>query len=71
MQTTLQRLDKIDGIGDSRAAAAILGVCYSNYMAMKAGTRPTPRYVEWHAEAIMALAPDVRARLLRKRLKHA
>ena len=68
MPTALERLEEHLLRGASECAA-VLGVSYSNYAAMKAGTRPTPRYVSYHVETLVALPLDVMHSLVRKRLK--
>jgi len=49
--------------------ATVLGISYSHYAAMKAGTRPTPRYVTYHVEALVALPLDGMHLLVRERLQ--
>jgi hypothetical protein len=67
MQKPLQRLEEhlLRGAGE---CAAVLGLSYSNYAAMKAGSRPVPLYVSYHVEALIALPLDVMHGLVRKRL---
>lgn len=67
MQKVLERLEEhlLRGAGE---CAAVLGISYSNYAAIKAGTRPTPRYVTYHVETLVALPLDVMHELVRKRL---
>jgi hypothetical protein len=48
--------------------ARVLGVSYSNYAAMKAGTRATPLYVAYHVEALIALPLDTMHDIVKKRL---
>lgn len=68
MQKPLKCLEEhlLRGAGD---CAAVLGLSYSNYAAMKAGSRDTPRYVAYHVEAFIALPPDVMHALVKKRLR--
>jgi hypothetical protein len=67
MQSPLHKLEDhlLRGAVD---CAAILGVSYSNYAAMKAGSRTTPRYVAFHIEALVALPLDVMHGIVKKRL---
>lgn len=67
MQKALERLEDHLLRGASECAA-VLGQSYSNYAAMKAGSRPTPLYVSYHVEALMALPLDVMHGLVKKRL---
>lgn len=48
--------------------ARILGVSYSNYAAMKAGSRGVPTYVQFHAEALMTMPDEELNNLVRARL---
>lgn len=48
--------------------ARVLGVSYSNYAAMKAGTRQIPAYIRGHVEALMALDDSHLNALIRRRL---
>lgn len=68
MQTALEHLEEHLLRGASECAA-VLGVSYSNYAAMKAGTRATPRYVTYHVETLVALPLDAMHELVKKRLK--
>jgi hypothetical protein len=67
MQNPLKRLEEhlLRGAGE---CATVLGLSYSNYSAMKAGSRPVPRYVAYHVETFVALPPDAMHGLVRKRL---
>lgn len=67
MQTPLHRLEE-HLLRGAVECATVLGVSYSNYAAMKAGSRPMPRYVAYHAEALIALPLDVMHGLVKKRL---
>lgn len=53
------------GPGDT---ARVLGVSYSNYAAMKNGSRPIPPYVVNHVETIMLLPAGPLTKMLRRRL---
>jgi hypothetical protein len=68
MQNPLERLEE-HLLRGANECAAVLGMSYSNYSAMKAGTRPTPRYVAYHVETLVALPPDAMLDLVRKRLR--
>lgn len=48
--------------------ARILGVSYSNYAAMKTGSRPVPAYISGHVEALMVLPAAELNEIIRKRL---
>lgn len=67
MRTSLHELEHhlLRGPVDT---ARVLGVSYSNYAAMKAGTRRVPVYVRFHAEALMRLPAAELNELVRKRL---
>lgn len=68
MQTILHRLETFLLRGP-KDACRVLGVSYSNYMAMKsANGRPIPTYVKLHAETILALQADQLQKILRERL---
>jgi hypothetical protein len=67
MQTPLHRLEE-HLLRGAIECAAVLGISYSNYAAMKAKSRPTPPYVSYHVEALIALPLDVMHGLVRKRL---
>lgn len=67
MQTPLQHLEE-HLLRGARECAAVLGLSSSYYAAMKAGTRPTPRYVAYHVEALVALPPEAMHHLVKKRL---
>jgi hypothetical protein len=67
MQTALTQLEE-HLLRGARECATVLGLSYSNYAAMKAGTRPTPRYVTYHVEALVALPLDAMHNLVKKRL---
>lgn len=67
MRTLLHDLENHLLRGPSESAR-VLGVSYSNYAAMKAGSRPLPAYVAFHAEALMVLDAAALNALVRKRL---
>jgi hypothetical protein len=68
MKTVLHQLESFLLRGPVEAAKT-LGVSYSSYAAMKAGSREIPLYVRYHAETIQALDADRLHRLLKDRLK--
>jgi len=67
MRTSLHQLEE-HLLRGAVECAAVLGLSYSNYAAMKAGSRPMPRYVAFHVEALVALPLDVMHGLVKKRL---
>lgn len=52
----------------SRETARVLGTSYSNYVAMRAGQRRIPAYIDGHARAIMALPAETLNAIVRSRL---
>lgn len=57
-------------IRNARQCAALLGVAYSSYMAMRNGKSPLPRYVELHAELLTRIPGDLLLDIERERLPH-
>lgn len=53
---------------NARQCAALLGVAYSSYMAMRSGKSPVPRYVELHAELLARIPGDLLLQIERERL---
>lgn len=52
----------------ARQCAALLGVAYSSYMAMRAGKSPIPRYVALHADLLTRIPGDLLLVIERERL---
>jgi hypothetical protein len=67
MQTVLHQLED-HLLRGPKETARVLGVSYSNYAAMKSGTRPVPTYVSYHAQALMTLHADQLNSVVRIRL---
>lgn len=68
MRNQLQALEQhlLRGAGD---CAAVLGVSYSNYAAMKSGGRPVPRYISYHVDVLLIMPLDGLHRVVKSRLK--
>lgn len=67
MSNTLELLEART-IRNSRQCAALLGVAYSSYMAMRSGKSPIPRYVSYHAELLTRINGDLLLTLEAERL---
>ena len=52
-----------------RPLSRVLGIAYSTYMGYREGVRPIPRYVEFHAKALLALPDDTREKIVGERLE--
>lgn len=51
-----------------RAAADVLGIAYSTYMGYRETVRDLPKYIHHSAEALLALPPATRTRIVEARL---
>lgn len=67
MQTALRQLEE-HLLRSARECATVLGLSYSYYAAMKAGTRRMPTHVVYHVEALVSLPLDAMHSLVKKRL---